>query len=84
MENGLAIEMTANQKNNITQVINAYSKRLLGFIRQRVEREEDAEDILQDVFFQLIGNTQPIDQVSGWLHTVARNRIIDKHRRKEP
>lgn len=84
METGLAIEMTATQKNNITQVINTYSKRLFGFIRQRVYSEEDAEDILQDVFFQLIGNTQPIDQVSGWLHKVARNKITDKHRRKQP
>jgi RNA polymerase sigma factor (sigma-70 family) len=84
MEDALAIEMTAKQKNNITQVINTYSKRLLGFIRQRVQSEEDAEDILQDVFFQLIGNTQPIDQVSGWLHKVARNKITDKLRRKQP
>lgn len=71
MKNVLAIEMTATQKNNITQVINTYSKKLLGFIRQRVQTEADAEDILHDVFFQLIGNTQPIDQVSGWLHRVA-------------
>lgn len=76
--------MTANQKSNITQTINAYSKRLLGFIRKRVKNEADAEDILQDVFYQFIGNTQPIDQVTSWLFTVARNKIIDRKRKHKP
>jgi RNA polymerase sigma factor (sigma-70 family) len=76
--------MTATQKLNITQTINAYSKRLLGFIRKRVRTEEDAEDILQDVFYQFIGNTQPIEQVTSWLFTVARNKIIDRKRKHKP
>ncbi len=76
--------MAANQKRNITQVINDYSKRLLGFIRKRVNNEADAEDILQDVFYQLIGNTQPIEQLTGWLFTVARNKITDKSRKHKP
>lgn len=76
--------MAANQKRNITQVINDYSKRLLGFIRKRVNNEADAEDILQDVFYQLIGNTQPIEQLTGWLFTVARNKITDKSRKQKP
>jgi RNA polymerase sigma factor (sigma-70 family) len=76
--------MTANQKLNITQTVNAYSKRLLGFIRKRVSNEADAEDILQDVFYQFIGNTQPIDQVTSWLFTVARNKIIDRKRKHKP
>ncbi len=76
--------MTATQKLNITQTINAYSKRLLGFIRKRVRSEADAEDILQDVFFQFIGNTQPIEQVTSWLFTVARNKIIDRKRKHKP
>ena len=76
--------MTATQKSNITQTINAYSKRLLGFIRKRVKNEADAEDILQDVFYQFIGNTQPIDQVTSWLFTVARNKIIDRKRKHKP
>jgi RNA polymerase sigma factor (sigma-70 family) len=76
--------MALNQKRNITQVINDYSKRLLGFIRKRVNNEADAEDILQDVFFQLIGNTQPIEQLTGWLFTVARNKITDKSRKHKP
>ena len=76
--------MALNQKRNITQVINDYSKRLLGFIRKRVNNEADAEDILQDVFYQLIGNTQPIEQLTGWLFTVARNKITDKSRKHKP
>ena len=76
--------MTADRKNNITQTINEYSKKLFGFIRKRVSSEADAEDILQDVFYQFIGNTQPIDQLSGWLFTVARNKITDKQRKKQP
>ena len=76
--------MANGQKRNITQVINDYSKRLLGFIRKRVTNEADAEDILQDVFYQFVGNTQPIEQLTGWLFTVARNKITDKKRKHKP
>jgi RNA polymerase sigma factor (sigma-70 family) len=76
--------MADNRKRNITDVINAYSKRLLGFIRKRVDNPSDAEDILQDVFFQLVDNTQPIEQLTGWLFTVARNKITDKQRKHKP
>lgn len=76
--------MTTEQKRNITSVINNYSRRLLGFIRKRVNNEADAEDILQDVFYQFIGNPQPIEQVTAWLFTVARNKITDKQRKKKP
>ena len=86
MERALAIKdnMAAAQKRNITQVINDYSKRLLGFIRKRVRNEADAEDILQDVFYQFIGNTEPIEQLTSWLFTVTRNKIIDKQRKHKP
>jgi RNA polymerase sigma factor (sigma-70 family) len=76
--------MANGQKRNITQVINEYSKRLLGFIKKRVTNDADAEDILQDVFYQFIGNTQPIEQLTGWLYTVARNKITDKKRKHKP
>jgi RNA polymerase sigma factor (sigma-70 family) len=76
--------MTADRKRNITQVITDYSKRLMGFIRKRVNNEADAEDILQDVFYQFVGNTQPIEQMTAWLFTVARNKIIDRQRKKKP
>ena len=77
----LQTAMAEKQKRNITNVINDYSKRLLGFIRKRVSSEADAEDILQDVFYQFIGNTQPIEQLTAWLFTVARNKITDRKRK---
>ncbi len=71
---------------NISQVISQFGKRLFGFIRQRVNNEADAEDILQDVWYQLTAtvDTEPVEQVSSWLFTVARNKIIDKYRKKKP
>ena len=76
--------MTDQGTSNITQVVNAYTKRLMGFIRKRVPNEADAEDILQDVFYQFIGNTKPIDQLTSWLFTVTRNKITDRQRKHKP
>jgi RNA polymerase sigma factor (sigma-70 family) len=61
-------------------------KTLLGFIRSRTGSLEEAEDLLQDVFFQAIraaSVTDPIENVVGWLYTIARNKIIDRYRRKK-
>jgi RNA polymerase sigma factor (sigma-70 family) len=77
-------EMTAGKRSNITGIINDYSKRLMGFIRKRVANEADAQDILQDVFYQLAENTQPIEQLSGWLFRVTKNKITDKQRKMKP
>jgi RNA polymerase sigma factor (sigma-70 family) len=60
-------------------------KRLLAFIRNRVGTPEDAEDILQDVFYhtlQGVSVTDQIDNLLGWLYTAARNKIIDWYRKK--
>jgi len=76
--------MAEEQRRNIAKIIGDYSKRLMGFIRNRVPTEADAEDILQDVFYQLAGNTQPIEQLTAWLFRVARNRIIDVQRKRKP
>lgn len=86
MNNALTIpaNMTDKGKSNITEVINAYTKRLKGFIRKRVNNEADVEDILQDVFYQFIGNTKPIEQLTAWLFTVTRNKITDKQRKQKP
>jgi RNA polymerase sigma factor (sigma-70 family) len=86
MNNALTIpaNMTEKGKSNITEVINAYTKRLRGFIRKRVTNEADVEDILQDVFYQFIGNTKPIEQLTAWLFTVTRNKITDKQRKQKP
>ncbi|HNA17176.1 MAG TPA: sigma factor, partial [Ferruginibacter sp.] len=77
----IAMEMAAERNKNITQTIRAISSRLLNFIRQRVANAEDAEDILQDVFYQFAGNPEPIEQTTSWLYKVARNKIIDNYRK---
>ncbi len=76
--------MAAAQTRNINEIISTYRKRLTGFIRKRVSNAADAEDIVQDVFYQLIGNTQPIEQIAAWLFKVARNKITDRQRKKKP
>lgn len=80
----IQVPMTESNANSITNVVRDFSRRLMGFIRKRVPSEADAEDILQDVFYQLLGNKEPIDQVAAWLFTVARNKIIDRQRKKQP
>ncbi len=75
------------QMANITDIVTEYGNRLSGFIRKRVKRLEDAEDILQEVFFQLSETERlmkPIDEMAAWLFTVARNRITDLYRKKKP
>ncbi|QHT72131.1 sigma-70 family RNA polymerase sigma factor [Rhodocytophaga rosea] len=70
----------------IIQTVKDYGKRLFGFIRGKVKSDEDAEDILQEVWYQLsnVVDVNEIDQMSGWLFQVARNKIIDKYRKKTP
>lgn len=77
----IATQMGADRSNKITETIKEYSRRLLGFIKQRVSGDEDAEDILQDVFYQFAGSAEPIEQVGSWLFTVARNKITDRYRK---
>src|SRR6478735_11262479 len=79
----IAIDMTADRNKDITNTIKALSKRLFGFIKQRVASTEDAEDILQEVFYQFAGNTEPIEQASSWLYRVARNKITDSYRKQK-
>jgi RNA polymerase sigma factor (sigma-70 family) len=74
-------EMPEDHKQNITQSIKEYSRRLMAFVKQRVAGEEDAEDILQDVFYQFAAATEPIEQTGKWLFTVARNKITDSYRK---
>ena len=68
-----------------TETFVSLRQRLLNFIRSRVNRAEDAEDILQDVFYQFTrvdNSINPIENISAWLYRSARNKIID-HRRKK-
>jgi RNA polymerase sigma factor (sigma-70 family) len=76
---------TATEKNNILRIIKSYGSQLFGFIRNRVSATEDAEDILQDVWYQLSNQsaTEDINSMSGWLYRVARNKITDSYRKKK-
>lgn len=62
-------------------------RRLLDFIRRRIDNESDAEDLLQDVFYQLATSysvTEPIENLAAWLFTVARNKVVDWYRKRRP
>ena len=79
--------MTLEQDQRITDVVKSEQSRLRNFIRRRVPDPGDAEDILQDVFYELIEANRllmPIQHVTGWLFQVARNRITDLFRKKKP
>lgn len=78
--------MAEQRKQNIIEAVKNYGKRLFYFIRGKVGTDEDAEDILQDVWYQFsnVINSQPVEQTGAWLFRVARNRIIDKYRRQQP
>jgi len=82
-----APEQRAEQNRRISEVIQRERRRLFLFVRKRVDNEGDAEDILQDVFYELIEAyrvMKPIEQVGSWLYRVARNRIIDLFRKRRP
>jgi len=83
MDELIAIPM-AQQQQIIRNAVKNYGKRLFSFIRSRVKNKEDAEDILQDVWYRLISiiDTEPIEQLSAWLYRVSRNRIVDKNRKQ--
>ncbi|HUK53616.1 MAG TPA: sigma-70 family RNA polymerase sigma factor [Candidatus Binatia bacterium] len=79
--------MALDQDQRISEVVQREGGRLRNFIRRRVMDPRDAEDIQQDVFYELVEANRllvPIEQVTGWLFRVARNRIIDLFRRKRP
>ncbi|MDN3599485.1 RNA polymerase sigma factor [Mucilaginibacter myungsuensis] len=76
--------MSEEKNSHILQAITAYGKNLLSFIRRRVKTDADAEDILQDVWYQLsaVVNSEPIEQTGAWLYRVATNKITDKYRKR--
>ncbi len=79
--------MAPEQDQRISEVVTREQSRLRNFIRRRVPDPRDAEDILQDVFYKLVEANRllmPIDHVTGWLFRVARNRITDLFRKKQP
>src|SRR5438093_5679415 len=79
--------MALQQNQRISEVVKREQSRLCNFIRRRVPDPRDAEDILQDVFYELVEANRllmPIEHVTGWLFRVARNRITDLFRKKKP
>src|SRR6266699_3237102 len=79
--------MAFEQDRPISEVVRREQSRLLNFIRRRVPDPRDAEDILQDVFYELVEANRllmPIGHLTGWLFRVARNRITDLFRKKRP
>ena len=77
--------MALEEDQRISEVVEREQSRLRNFIRRRVPDARDAEDILQDVFYELVEANRllvPIDHVTGWLFRVARNRITDLFRKK--
>jgi RNA polymerase sigma factor (sigma-70 family) len=79
--------MTLDEDRRISETVAREQSRLRRFIRRRVPDPRDVDDILQDVFYELVEANRllmPIDHVTGWLFRVARNRITDLFRRKKP
>jgi len=83
----LSIAMSDIQNESIRQTVEKERRRLLEFIRRRVPSQEDAEDVLQDVFYELVNTyrlMKPVEQMASWMFTVARNKITDRYRKKKP
>lgn len=80
------MELSLEQDQRISDAIAREQPRLRNFIRRRVADPGDAEDILQDVFYELVAAyrlMQPVEQVGAWLFRVARNRIVDLFRKRK-
>ena len=88
MKDAASLErMALEQDQQISEVVKREQSRLRNFIRRRVPDPLDAEDILQEVFYELVEANRllmPIEHVTGWLFRVARNRITDLFRKKKP
>lgn len=76
--------MAVNPSFSITETVQNFGIKLKNFIRGKVSNNEDAEDILQDVWYQfsMLTNIGDIENISGWLYQVARNKVTDKYRKK--
>ncbi len=88
MKNAASLDrMPIEQDQRISKVVQREQLRLRSFIRRHVPDPRDAEDILQDVFYELVEANRllmPIEHITGWLFRVARNRITDLFRKKKP
>ena len=82
-----SITVMTEQDRQISEIVQKQRSRLRNFIRRRVPDPSDAEDIVQEVFYELVEANRllmPIEHVTGWLFRVARNRITDLFRKKKP
>ena len=86
MTRNVSNSMLEKKERKISTVINEYGNKLFQFIRGRVPTNADAEDITQEVWYQLsrVVELDTIEQLSGWIFKVARNRITDNYRKKTP
>jgi RNA polymerase sigma factor (sigma-70 family) len=87
MDEPWSITAMAERDRQLSEIIAEQRARLRNFIRRRVPDPSDAEDIVQEVFYELVEANRlliPIEHVTGWLYRVARNRIIDLFRKKKP
>ena len=84
MDVTINLKMAEEKQISITETITQFGKKLFGFVRGKVRTNEDAEDILQDVWFQLsnISTIDELENMSAWLYQVARNKITDTFRKK--
>lgn len=87
MDGPASIAFMSEQDRRISEVVAKQGARLRNFIRRRVPNDADVEDLLQEVFYELVEANRllmPIEYVTGWLFEVARNRITDLFRKKRP
>jgi RNA polymerase sigma factor (sigma-70 family) len=87
MDELTSVALMSEQDRRISEAVAKQGARLRNFIRKRVPNEADVEDLLQEVFYELVEANRllmPIEYVTGWLFQVARNRITDLFRKKKP
>src|SRR5580693_7164537 len=83
----MSLDHNTEQDRRISEASAQWQSRLRNFIRKRVGISADAEDILQEVFYELVETlrlVRPVENLGPWLYRVARNRIIDFYRKKKP
>jgi len=85
MENAMNYSTNEQKINSVSSTIQEFGEKLFGFVRKKVKTTEDAEDILQEVWFQLsnVSDIAELENVSAWLYEVARNKITDRARKKK-
>jgi len=87
MDGPLSVTSMIEQDRRISEIVAEERSRLRNFIRRRVPDPSDAEDIVQEVFYELVEANRllmPIEHVTGWLFRVARNRVTDLFRKRKP